>query len=95
MTRVAVALTTAALLALLVAGCDSTCASGRDDRADPAGRACNFDRDCEVECSCVTDDGEASVLAGACRGGLCHRADAVCFEACRPLPYEGEFCSAP
>jgi hypothetical protein len=96
-TRGAAALAFASLaaVALLATACDSTCASGREDRADPAGRACNFDGDCEVECSCVTDDGETSVLAGACHGGICHRADAVCFDACRPLVFEGEFCAPP
>jgi hypothetical protein len=84
-------------LVALVGGCHSTCPGGHDPQANPAGRDCGADGDCQVECVCRAvdaaegDDGDG-VVVGDCLGDECVDADKLCRQACGTDEYTGEYC---
>ena len=82
------------ILALTLA-CNTPCPAGHDPQADPDGRACQSEADCEIECVCVDPvekDDENSVTVGDCVGGTCVAAEDACRGACGDAFYTGEFC---
>jgi len=83
--------------AMLVAGCASVCPSGTDERADPEGRECGTNADCEVRCACTIsegDDDELAVIVGQCQAGVCLGAPKLCEDGCGTMELAA-YCRVP
>lgn len=79
----------------LAAACDAPCPGGHDPLTNPAGKDCDDNAACEVECVCLEGDDEIDIRVGSCAGGECLDATGLCEAACGGgnRTWSGEFCS--
>jgi hypothetical protein len=81
--------------AIVIAGCQSVCPSGTDQRSDPAGEECGTDQECRVRCACEDDSGEEhDVIVSDCQAGVCLGVHDLCEDGCGNMEWVS-YCRAP